>query len=47
VQRATSWSKTGIFRDYSVAEAEASPGFQADWSEYVYLFLLSLFIHII
>jgi hypothetical protein len=31
VQRATAQSKTGIFRDFGVAEA--LPGFQAGWSD--------------
>jgi hypothetical protein len=31
VQRATAHSKTGIFRDYGVADAP--PGFQAGWSD--------------
>jgi hypothetical protein len=34
VQRATAQSKTGIFRDYGVAEAP--PGFQAGWSDCMY-----------
>jgi hypothetical protein len=42
VQRATAQSKTGISRDYGVAEAPA--GFQAGWSEYVIFFSLFLFI---
>jgi hypothetical protein len=37
VQRATAQSKTGIFRDYGVAEAP--PGFQAGWSDCMYLSL--------
>jgi hypothetical protein len=37
VQRATTHLKTGIFRDYGVAEAP--PGFQAGWSDCVYFFL--------
>jgi hypothetical protein len=32
VQRSIALSKTGIFRDYDVAEA--SPGFQAGWSDF-------------
>jgi hypothetical protein len=36
VQRATAQSKTRIFRDFGVAEA--SPGFQAGWSDCMYLF---------
>jgi hypothetical protein len=35
VQRATAQSKTGIFRDFGVAEAP--PGFQAGWSDCMYL----------
>jgi hypothetical protein len=31
VQRATAHSKTGIFRDFGVAEAP--PGYQASWSD--------------
>jgi hypothetical protein len=34
VQRATAQSKTGIFRDYDVAEAPS--GFHAGWSDCVY-----------
>jgi hypothetical protein len=41
VQRARAQSKTGIFRDYGVAEAP--PGFQAGWSDCMYFFLLFLF----
>jgi hypothetical protein len=37
VQRATAQSKTGIFRDYGVAEAP--PGFQAGWSDCMYISL--------
>jgi hypothetical protein len=37
VQRATALSKTGIFRDYGVAEAP--PGFQAGWSDCMYFSL--------
>jgi hypothetical protein len=33
--------KTGIFRDYGVAEA--SPGFQAGWSDCMYFFSLSVY----
>jgi hypothetical protein len=40
VQRATAQSKTGIFRDYDVAEAP--PGFQAGWSDCMYFFLFFL-----
>jgi hypothetical protein len=40
VQRATAQSKTGIFRDFGVAEAP--PGFQAGWSGCMYFFSLSL-----
>jgi hypothetical protein len=36
VQRATAQSKTGIFRDYGVAEAPL--GFQAGWSDCMYFF---------
>jgi hypothetical protein len=36
VQRATAQSKTGIFRDFGVAEAP--PVFQADWSDCMYFF---------
>jgi hypothetical protein len=43
VQRATAHSKTGIFRDYGVAEAP--PGFQAGWSD-CFLFSLFLFIFV-
>jgi hypothetical protein len=42
VQRAAAQSKTGIFRDYGVAEAP--PGFQADWSDCMHFFFLFLFI---
>jgi hypothetical protein len=42
VQRATAQSKTGIFRDFGVAEA--LPGFQAGWSNCLYFFSLFLFI---
>jgi hypothetical protein len=41
VQRATAQSKTGIFRDYGVAETP--PGFQAGWSDCMYF--LSLSVH--
>jgi hypothetical protein len=44
VQRATAQSKTGIFRDYGVAEAP--PGFQAGWSDCMYLFF-SLSVHFV
>jgi hypothetical protein len=40
VQRATAQSKAGIFRDYVVAEA--SPGFQAGWSDCMIFFSLSV-----
>jgi hypothetical protein len=43
VQRATAQSKTGIFRDFGVAEAP--PGFQAGWSDCMYFFL-SLSAHL-
>jgi hypothetical protein len=43
VQRATAQSKTGIFRDYGVAEAP--PGFQAGWSDCIYF--LSLSVHFV
>jgi hypothetical protein len=39
-KRATAQSKTGIFRDYGVAEAP--PGFQAAWSDCMYFFSLSV-----
>jgi hypothetical protein len=39
VQRTTAQSKTGIFRDYDVAEAP--PGFQAGWSDCVCFFFFS------
>jgi hypothetical protein len=42
VQKATAQSKTGIFRDYGVAEAP--PGFQAGFSDCMYFFSLFLFI---
>jgi hypothetical protein len=42
VQRATAQSRTGIFRDYGVAEAP--PGFQAGWSDCMFFF--SLFVHL-
>jgi hypothetical protein len=42
VQIATAQSKTGIRRDYGVAEAP--PGFQAGWSDCMYFFLSFLFI---
>jgi hypothetical protein len=38
VQRATAQSKTGISRDYGVAEAP--PDFQAGWSDCTYFFSL-------
>jgi hypothetical protein len=41
VQIATAQSKTGFFRDYGVAEAP--PGFQAGWSDCMYLFFLSFY----
>jgi hypothetical protein len=40
VQRARAQSKTGIFRDYGLAEA--SPGFQAGWSDCMFSLFLSL-----
>jgi hypothetical protein len=40
VQRATAQSKTGIFRYFGAAEA--SPGFQAGWSDSMFFFSLSL-----
>jgi hypothetical protein len=40
VQRATAQSKTGIFRDYSVAEDP--PGFQAGWSDCIYFYFFWL-----
>jgi hypothetical protein len=39
VQRATGQSKTGIVRDYGVAEAYS--GFQAGWSDCIHVFSLS------
>jgi hypothetical protein len=36
VQEATAHSKTGFFRGYGVAEA--SPDFQAGWSDYMFFF---------
>jgi hypothetical protein len=46
VQRATAQLKTGIFRDYSVAEA--SPGIQAGWSDNIYFsFSFCLFCQLI
>jgi hypothetical protein len=42
MQRATAQSKTGIFRDYGVAEVPS--GFQAGWSDCMYFFSLFLFI---
>jgi hypothetical protein len=44
VQRATAQSKTGIIRDCGVAEAP--PGFQAGWSDYMYFFF-SLSVHFV
>jgi hypothetical protein len=44
VQRATAQSKTGISRDFGVAEA--SPGFQAGWSDCMYFLSLSLSLSI-
>jgi hypothetical protein len=44
VQRATAQSKTGIFRDFGVAEAP--PGFQAGLSDCMYFFL-SLSVHFV
>jgi hypothetical protein len=41
-QRATAQSQKGIFRDCRVAEAP--PGFQAGWSDYMHFFSLFLFI---
>jgi hypothetical protein len=40
VQRATAQSKTGIFRDFGVAEAP--PGFQAGWSDCIFFFLVRI-----
>jgi hypothetical protein len=40
VQRATAHSKTGLFRDYGVAEAP--PNFQAGWSDCMYFSSLSV-----
>jgi hypothetical protein len=37
VQRATAQSKTGFFRGYD--EAEAPPGFQAGWSDCMYIMM--------
>jgi hypothetical protein len=37
VQRATAQSKTGIFRDYGVAEVLS--GFQAGWSDCIFFSL--------
>jgi hypothetical protein len=39
VQRATAQSKTGLLRDYGVAEAP--PGFQAGWSDCLDLEIMS------
>jgi hypothetical protein len=44
VQRATVQSKTGILRDFGVAEAP--PGFKAGWSDCIYFFSLSLSAHL-
>jgi hypothetical protein len=44
VQRATEKSKTGIFRDFGVAEAP--PGFQAGWSDCMHFFF-SHFVHFV
>jgi hypothetical protein len=44
VQRATAQSKTGIFREYGLAEAP--PGFQAGWSDCMY-FSFSLSVHFV
>jgi hypothetical protein len=41
VQRATAQSKTGIFRDFGIAEA--FPDFQAGWSDCMYFFSLSIY----
>jgi hypothetical protein len=41
-QQATAQSKTGIFRNYGVAEA--SLALQAGWSDYVHFFSLFLLI---
>jgi hypothetical protein len=38
VQRATAQSKTEIFRDDGVAEAP--PGFQAGWSDCMFVFFI-------
>jgi hypothetical protein len=44
MQRATTQSKTGIFRDDGVAEAP--PGFQAGWCG-LYVFFLSLSVYFV
>jgi hypothetical protein len=44
VQRATAQSKTGIFCASGVAEAP--PGFQAGWSDCMYVFF-SLYVHFV
>jgi hypothetical protein len=44
VQRATAQSKTGFFSDYVVAQAP--PGFQAGWSDFMFFFFFSLFVPI-
>jgi hypothetical protein len=41
-EQQNSKKKTGIFRDYGVAEVP--PGFQAGWSDCMYFFSLFLFI---
>jgi hypothetical protein len=41
VQRPTAQSKTENFRD--IALAETPPGFQAGWSDLIYIFSLSVF----
>jgi hypothetical protein len=41
----TAQSKTGIFRDYGLAEAP--PGFQAGWSDCVYFFLFLCSFHLL
>jgi hypothetical protein len=41
VQRATAQFKTWIFRDYGVVEA--TPGFQAGWSDCMYIFCFPLY----
>jgi hypothetical protein len=42
VQRSTAQSKTGIFCGYGLAEA--SPGFQAGWSDCMFFVFFSLFL---